>query len=947
MRRIGLFLGVLVLLLVGAAWLLPRHLDWDDHRGRLAALAAEELGRPVALQGAVRVTLLPQPMVEADDVIVGGSAPDDIRLAARALRLRLDLASLLRLRIAPREVSLVGAEIRLPWPPQTTPALRPPPWLTAFEARLEDSRVLVGDAVLEGLSAQFTAGGPMDAVRTEGRFTWRGAPVTFRTVVGRPGFDGVASLDITLATGGATASARGALVEEGGFEGRLDATGPDLAAFLGVPPGAFRVSGQLAIGRDLIALRDMVLDHAGVPGRGAAALRLGADPRLELALQASRLDIDAWLAALRAGPTTPIPVALEFSADAATWRGIALRRLRGALQREADRVTLSDVSLLLPGETELEFDGATTGQRLEVAMRATGPALRETLLALGLPVDATDAARLRRFEARGRVAIAEAEIGVSDLVATVDEARVTGAGVLRLGARPMLGMGLEFDRLDLDGLVPDGFGPANLAALGFDANLRLSAERVTWQGVTAERAGLDGAIEGGRLLVRRLGLRMAGADVALSGALATAPALRLSDLTLSVAATDATRIFALLPSAWQPAAALAGQTLALRATMGGGADALAWRAEGELGDVRLEGEGSLDIPQRRLGGLVTLRHPGAGRLVTEALGRDAPVWLGAGSFSLIATLALVPDSLAAERFALVAGGLRASGRGALALALGGDRPRLTGRIRSETLPLPGLLDDPAAPLGLERLAEADAELTLEIGRLASAGLPEIAELRGGLVLADGTLRLAITEAQLSGGRLEGEVRVEGRAGPPRASATLRIADATIPGALFDLPVDVASGVAEGNVELRATGHSIRAMLGTLEGRMRFALRNGAVRGLDLGAVPGVAGTEDVTAAEATLRAALTDGATAFERLEAEATVAAGRAVLDSAGMALQGGGTAAATGAVDLARGALDLDLRIAMPEDAPAVGLRLGGAAGAPRRLPDLAPWLRWRAER
>lgn len=945
MRRLGLLLGVVLLLLVGAAWLLPRHMDWDDHRGRLAALAADELGRPVALQGAVRVTLLPQPMVEADDVIVGGSGPEDIRLAARALRLRFDLASLLRLRIAPREVALVGAEIRLPWPPQTTPALRPPPWLTAFEARIEDSRVLVGDAVLEGVSAQFTAGGLMEAVRTEGRFAWRGAPVTFRAVVGRPGFDGVATMDLTLATAGATATARGALVEEGGFEGRLEASAPDLAAFIGVPPGAFRVAGQLAVGSDLVSLRDMVVDHAGVPGRGAAALRLGAEPRLEIALQASRLDLDAWLASFRAGPTTPIPVALDIAAEAASWRGIALRRLRGTLLREGDRFTLTDATMLLPGETELELDGATAGPRLELAARAAGPALRETLLALGLPVEATDAARLRRFEARGRIAIGETEVGVSDLAATVDEARVTGAGVLRLGARPMIGMGLEFDRLDLDGLLPDGIGTATLAGLGFDANLRLSAGRVAWQGMAAERAGLDATLEGGRLLVRRLGLRVADADVTLSGALATAPALRLSDVALEVAAADASRLVALLPARWQPAPMLAGQALTLRATASGAADTLAWRSAGEFGDLRFEGEGSLDAPQQRLGGTLTLRHPGATRLVAEALGREPPLWLGAGSFSLIATLALAPDSLAAERFALVAGEMRASGRAAL--ALGGERPRLTGRLRTETLPLPGLLDDPAAPLGLERLAEADAELTLEIGRLVSHGLPELTELRGGLVLGEGTLRLALAEGQLSAGRIEGEVRIEGRAGPPRAGVTLRLADVAIPGPLFGLPVDIASGVAEGSVELRATGHSFAALLGTMEGRMRLALRNGAIRGLDLAAVPGVAGTEDVAAAEAALLAALREGATDFARLEANAAVSAGRAVLEEASLALQGGAAASATGAVDLVRRAFDLDLRVAMPEDAPAVGLRLTGPVTEPRRLPDLAPWLRWRAER
>jgi len=43
------------------------------------------------------------------------------------------------------------------------------------------------------------------------------------------------------------------------------------------------------------------------------------------------------------------------------------------------------------------------------------------------------------------------------------------------------------------------------------------------------------------------------------------------------------------------------------------------------------------------------------------------------------------------------------------------------------------------------------------------------------------------------------------------------------------------------------------------------------------------------------------------------------------------------------------LDLRLAtrpVPE-APEVGLRLSGPAAAPRRVPELAPFLLWRAER
>ena len=946
MRRFGLFLGGLLLVLIGASWLLPRHLDWDDQRGRLAALAAGQLGRPVALQGPLRVTLLPQPMVEADDVIVGGGA-DDLRLTARSLRLRLDLPALLRLRLAPREVVLVGAELRLPWPPATTPALRPPPWLTAFDARIEQSRVLIGDAVLDGVSARLNAGGLLEAVRAEGSFAWRGTTVSFRAVVGRPGFDGIATLDLTLAAAGASATARGLLVEEGGFDGRVEAQAPDLAAFAGTPPGALRLSGGLNITGETLTAQGVELEFAGVPARGAAVLRLAqSGPRLELAVQASRLDLDAWLGAIRAAPEAPMPIAMEIAAETASFRGIALRRVRAGVFREGERVTLSDVALLLPGELEVELEGATAGGRLELAARFTGANLRDSLAALGVSLDGVEPARLRRIEGRARIAITETEIAVTELTTALDDMRIAGAGVLRRGARPALGLGLELDRLDLDGLLPAlEAALADPASLGFDANLRLAAERVTLRGVALERAALDAAFEGGRLAVRRLGFRGAGADLAFSGTLGFGATPRLADASLDVTAADATALLALLPSGWGSAPGFGAQPLALRLTGGGAPDAIAINAVGEIGDLRIAAEGTIDALQRRVAGALTLRHPGAPRLLSLLRGHEAPPWLGAGSFSLIATVAANADGIAAEQFTLVAGALRAGGRGAIA-AVGG-RPRLSGRIQAETLPLPDPFADSAAPLGLDQLAALDAEVTLEAARVTLGERIVLSDLRAGIVLAGGTLRIAVPEARLSGGRIEGEARVEGSAVPPRVVFGARLADVTLAAELVGLPIDLTAGVLEGSVDAAGSGHSLAGLIATLSGTARLSLRDGVLRGLDAAALPAAADIAEPAAAEAALRAALAGGATAFDRLEAAIRLESGRAVVNGTRMVVQGGALVAIDGAIDLARGSFDLGLRVAMPGDAPDIGLRLTGLVGEPRRLPDLSPWLRWRAER
>jgi len=53
-----------------------------------------------------------------------------------------------------------------------------------------------------------------------------------------------------------------------------------------------------------------------------------------------------------------------------------------------------------------------------------------------------------------------------------------------------------------------------------------------------------------------------------------------------------------------------------------------------------------------------------------------------------------------------------------------------------------------------------------------------------------------------------------------------------------------------------------------------------------------------------------------------------------------------ATGEIDLGRGALDLRIAARPVADAPEIGLRVTGPAASPQRVPELASFLRWRAE-
>ena len=98
-------------------------------------------------------------------------------------------------------------------------------------------------------------------------------------------------------------------------------------------------------------------------------------------------------------------------------------------------------------------------------------------------------------------------------------------------------------------------------------------------------------------------------------------------------------------------------------------------------------------------------------------------------------------------------------------------------------------------------------------------------------------------------------------------------------------------------------------------------------------------------AEARLRQALAGGETPFSRLTMALRLQDGRARIVSGEVSstdlLLGLG-----GEIDLTRRMLDLGVSLRIP-DGPEVRLRLAGPAAAPKRVPELTPWLLWRAER
>ncbi len=966
MRARAVLLGVagLLAVLVACIWVVPGVLDWNRYREGIAALAASGIGRPVRIGGGVTLHLLPQPILTASGIEVD-DAGDGLVLTAQELRLRVALGPLLGGRVDARELTLRGADLRLPWPPLPGAlARRPPAWLTGLQARLEESRLQVGNLVLTGIDASLATDPDTGTLSTAGLATMGGRPWRFTARLARPGRDGAAGLDVSLDgqgplrdTGGTFS---GALAADGALSGRVAGRGPDLSQLMPSPAVAWRGDGRLSAAAGLAVADELALEIGGSPARGAVALRVQPQARLDLALAVGRLDLDAWLPALmqRAQPGVPsgLPTGIDLSAEAATLAGGTLRRLRGAFDLDADGFTVRDATALLPGDALLSLSGRVPGRArgplFEGNARLAAPDLRNTLRWLeplapqvlgGLPADA-----LRRAELSAKVVLEPAQTSLTDLRGTLDGGRLQGGVSVRMGPRLGISAGLSLDRLALDPWSPDADAvatpalaqaalvPALVRAAAFDAELTLQVRQATWRGAELGQLAVDAQSEAGRLTLRRLEATPLGIRITASGTLEKGG--RVSEARLDVSTQDVSPLRAWAGPGWADLPGLLRGPGSALLILSGPPEALATRATLDLGDLRIEAQPVLNLPGRRWAGPVMLHHPGAPRLL-ELLGLPGTAaWLGDGSLSLLGHVTAAPGRTELENFDLAAGSMRA--KGGLLL----DGQAISGQVLAESLPLPMPYPRSPDPLPTLALHGKQAAIRLEAKQVLLGLTPVVQDVTADVAFREGGLRLGRVTAKLAGGALTGAATFDAGE-PPRFTVQATATAIPLSGPLPGSALNVASGQLDAQLALSGEGHSPAALLATLSGSANALLRGGVLTGFDLAAIQAALASADRPVVADAVRAALLAGETPFTRLDLPLTIR--RGVLSGEATIATEAGAATLSGNLDLLGGGVDARLAVRPGRDLPELVVRLSGPAAQPARMPELAGLARWLAER
>lgn len=743
MRKVLIGLFVVVVMLVGAALVVPGMIDWNAWKGDIADRVEAATGRRLAIDGNLEFSILPTPRLAVNGArlanIPGAGAADMVSL--KSLGVRIKFAPLLRGRIEVESVTLVDPVIRLekladgrvnwefaaPEKPTPAPGLRrtprrktPTPTPSAAAdaefIRLDSLRIINGTLIyrdagsdtverIERFDAEISAGSLAGPFRIKGSLRVRQVPLALEAAIGRiaEGAPTPISLRMDLAAADARIDVSGTIADIATaprMSGRLKITGSDFARFAASIGGGGALAGPAsppwlaqkftldarvrASAREASAT-ELRVELGDVRATGTVTASFGERIRASTRLRINRIDLDRWLAmkprprpagskaAQSAGgadrgadPDPPgaaaktafslpreVDASLDLSIAAVKYLDGQIRDLRLAVALNEGEVTLNQATARLPGGAEASLFGFLTARggspNFDGSLEARADNLRTVLQWLKIDVSSVPADRLRKFSLTGKLKSDGQQMHLLDAKIELDTSRIRGGVTFALQDRLAFGVSINLDHLNLDaylpsvgtrtpdraaggtpGVAPDTAPPAAagagapLAVLNdFDANLRLRIGSLTYRRTAAQGISFDGTLAGGKLTLRRAGVRnLGGTKVGIEGTLTNFDRFPVFKGTFDAESKDLTGL-ARIAGVVLPIAPRRLGAMKLTGRADASADTAKLRVELELAGARLKLAGDVVGLRRapRFTGNLNISHPEFARLL-RTLGHE-------------------------------------------------------------------------------------------------------------------------------------------------------------------------------------------------------------------------------------------------------------------------------------------------------------------------------------
>jgi len=872
--RKGLVAFIAVLLTV---WIVPAMLDWNRYRTEIAQFAAAELGRPVTIGGDVTLKLLPRTVLTAADVTFPDQG-DGVSAHLQALRLEVAVGPLLRGRLVVRDLVLGAPALTLPWPLPARLGSPVPPYVRhPFTARVEGGSVALGGVAVTGIDAAVRSEAATGALRIQGAAALAGAPWRFTTTLGAPDSDGKGALSVFINGQGAFEGTSGGFagsLAQGIVTGQVEGRGRDLAALAAAPHGPWQARGPFSAAAGLLALPALDFSGPGVHAKARVLLRITRPAGLDLGISAQTLDAPLWAPVLAAMQAPALKLHLALDALHVSMLGGDVEHAELTLALEGGQTRVERVMATLPGGARLRLSGTAgrngAGFFLEGPASLDAPDLRATLAWLhplaptliGLPSP-------HRASIAGQVRITSGTLSLSGLTGTLDGAKISGGFGIARGARPGFGMGIVLDALALDNFASPGAWPT------FDGDIFIRAASASWHGqnVGALDAALHSAPAG--LTLKHLTLTGAAGQMSLAGTLGSDFSLtgvHGSAATQNVTAlAEAAAKFGFPARLLQPGLWQVGATVEMNAS----GPPHAWRLQlrADAADLRAEAQASIDASAPSVEATITMRHPGAPRLLAALGAAHAERWLETGSFALLAQVTATPSHVHLADLNVTAASLRASAHADADLT--SAMPSIDVAIDADTLALPWHETVPSA-----WLRGWSGRLHLRAGQVLADLAPVAHALHVEAVVQNGALLANPLAASIGAGSISGEVAADVSQAPAHIAARLTLSDVNLPDRLTGLPLDIGAGTLSGSADIFAAGAGGDAWRASCSGSLVVQLSGGTVAGLDLARVARLVAAHRLSAKA--LAPALSAGTSANANGAVIGTMDHGRLTLDAA-----------------------------------------------------------------
>lgn len=259
-------------------------------------------------------------------------------------------------------------------------------------------------------------------------------------------------------------------------------------------------------------------------------------------------------------------------------------------------------------------------------------------------------------------------------------------------------------------------------------------------------------------------------------------------------------------------------------------------------------EGTVDTAGRTIKGKVDLKTESAHRLASWA-GIALPKVKGFGPMTLSGEMSTAGDRIAFDNAQLSLDDMKGSGN--LALATAGETPHLKGDFKLDKLDINPYLGNGQneasggggggsgwsdASIDLSALRYVDADFAFAVDAFTVRDI-KIGRSALDIVLSKGKMRADLKELALYGGNGRGVIALDGSDTIPRFGLELSLNGVAGEAFLRDA-IDAwrLSGTGSIVVNMTASGRSERAWMRSLDGRVGIRFQNGAVKGIDLGAV---------------------------------------------------------------------------------------------------------------